>query len=339
MNLSVCLIAKNEERNLERVIQSVKPVSDQIILTDMGSTDGTIELAKELGAEVSYFNWCDDLSAARNFCFSKAKGDWIFWIDTDEELLAESVELLRNCLSQKSIFAYLILRQDLTDLSQSDLYTEMWLPRLFRNHKDIHLLGRHHEQFRPSLSELAAQQGQVVETCQVRIRHYGFAGPKRKEKFRRDIKLLDLELEERPCQLYYQIELYRTLLLVEDKRWRTVFKQTIENFQKYIDNEKPPTPQVALLLETLLQLPESELPAYVTKSKLRDLAHRWFPRAAPLLWVLAKQDYEQGQFKNAENQLRQLIQMGTEHNYDRTVGFDPHVRACKLFWIVTAIIQ
>jgi hypothetical protein len=325
MNLSVCLIAKNEEENLQRVLGSFESVANEIILADTGLTDDTVKLAKKLGAKVSHFTWCDDLSAARNFCFSKAKNDWIFWIDADEELLPESVEVLRNCLSKENIFAYLILRQDLTDLARPDLYTEMWLPRLFRNHQDIHLLGRHHEQFRPPLSELAAQQGQTVETCQIRIRHYGFAGPKRAEKFHRDIKLLELELRERPGQLYYQIELFRTLLLVGDIRWRAILNEATVNLRQYIDDNNPPTPQAALLLETLLQLPENELPAEVVKPKLRDIAKRWFPRAAPLLWVLAKQDYEQNRFEQAEKRLRQLIQMGKEHSYDRTVGFEPRI--------------
>jgi len=325
MSLSVCLIAKNEEENLARVIGSIKAVADEIILTDTGSTDGTAKLAKKLGAKVSYFSWCDDLAAARNFCFGQAREDWIFWIDADEELLPDSVDLLRKYLSRKDVFAYLILRQDLTDFSRPDLYTEMWLPRLFRNHKNIHLVGRHHAQFQPPLSTLAAQEGKVVETSEVRIRHYGFAGPKRAEKFRRDVKLLELELQDRPGQLYYQIELYRTLLLLGDNRWKTVLTEATVNLRQHVNAAEPPTPQAASLLETLLQLPENELPAEMTPAQLRDLAQRWFPRAAPLLWVLAKQDYEQGRFEQAEERLRQLIQMGKEHSYYRMVGFDPHI--------------
>jgi tetratricopeptide (TPR) repeat protein len=196
---------------------------------------------------------------------------------------------------------------------------------LFRRHNDIFLIGRHHEQFKPSLVELAAKQGQVVKGSAIRIRHYGFAGPKRAENFLRDVKLLELELQERPCQLYYQIELYRTLLLLGDKRWQTILAEAVENLRQFIEAENPPTPQVALLLETLLQLPERELPTWMKPAHLRELAGRWFPRSAPLLWVLAKQDYEQSRFEEAEGRLRQLIQMGKEHSYDKSVGFDPRI--------------
>ncbi len=325
MTLSVCLIAKNEEENLERVIGSIEAVADEIILTDTGSTDDTVKLANSLGAKISHFTWCDDLSAARNFSFSQASGNWIFWIDADEALLAESVDELGRCLARDDVFAHIILRQDLTDLDRPDLYTEMWLPRLFRNHPKIHLLGRHHEQFDPSLSSLAAKEGQTIETCEVRIRHWGFAGPRRAEKYQRDIKLLELELADRPGRLYYQIELYRTLLLVGDERWRSVLGEATANLSQYVDDENAPTAQAALLLETLLQLPRKELPSGVSKNKVQELAGRWFGRSGPLLWLLAKQDYEQGRFEQAESRLRQLIEMGKQHSYDRSVGFDPKI--------------
>lgn len=327
MPLSVCLIARNEEANIERVLRSVEPVADEIILTDTGSTDNTVKLASDLGAKVSYFSWCDDFAAARNFCFSKARADWIFWIDADEQLLSESVDELDRCLLREDVFAYLILRQDLTDLSRPDLYSETWLPRLFRNHKGVCLSGCIHEHFDPPLGELAAREGQVVDTCQVRIRHYGFAGPKRAQKFERDVELLELELRDRPGRLYYQVELYRTLLLLGDSRWRTVLAEATTNLRQHLDAENPPTPQAALLLETLLQLPQNELPAGMAGPQLRDLAQRWFPRSAPLLWVLAKQDYEQGRFEQAKAKLRRLIQMAKDHSYDRSVGFDPHILA------------
>lgn len=325
--LSVCLIAKNEENNLRRVLDSVKPIADEIVLTDTGSTDRTIEIAQEYGAKISHFKWCDDLSAARNYNYSQAKGDWIFWIDADEWLLPESIEPVRQCLLRKDVFAFLILRQDLIDLDRPDLYSEMWLPRLFRNHKDIFLQGHHHEQFYPPLTELAQKEGMTVEPSQIRIRHTGFAGPKRAEKYQRDVRLLDLELAERPGQLYYQIELYRTLLLMGEPRWESVLAEAVGNLTKHTDDEHPPMPLVSLLLETLLQLPESELPCRLTRKKVQALAERWFPRSAPLLWVLAKQDYERNQFAQAETRLRQLIQMGRDHSYDRSAGFDPHIFA------------
>jgi glycosyltransferase involved in cell wall biosynthesis len=325
MSLSVCLITKNEQDNLERALSSVEPVADEIIITDTGSTDNTISIAESFGAKISNFDWCDDFSAARNYNFSQAECDWIFWIDADEELLPESADELKRCLSREDVFTYLILRQDIRDVSRLDLYSEMWVPRLFRRHDNINFVGRIHEHFHPDVVKDDSGRPKLVEPSQIRIRHYGFIAPKQKEKYRRDAKLLELELQDRPGQLYYQVELYRTLMLIGDNRWKGSLNEAAANLFQHINSDVPPSPQAALLIETLLQLSESRLPKGFSKTKLRELANKWFPRAAPLIWVLAKQDYEKGRFEQAEHRLRLLIQMGKEHSYELSTGFDPHI--------------
>lgn len=84
--LALCLIAKNEETNLKRIAESIEGCYDKVYLTDTGSTDRTIEIAKELGWEVSHFEWIYDFSAARNFNFSQAKEDYVMWLDCDDVL-------------------------------------------------------------------------------------------------------------------------------------------------------------------------------------------------------------------------------------------------------------
>jgi len=84
--LALCVIAKNEEKNLKRLTDSVKDCFDAMYLTDTGSTDKTIELAKELGWQVSTFEWVHDFSKARNHSFNQAKEDYIMWLDLDDVL-------------------------------------------------------------------------------------------------------------------------------------------------------------------------------------------------------------------------------------------------------------
>lgn len=84
--IGLCLIAKNEEENINRLYDSIQGCFDKIYLTDTGSTDKTVEIAKSLGMEVSHFSWIDDFSAARNYCFSQAKTDYIMWLDLDDTL-------------------------------------------------------------------------------------------------------------------------------------------------------------------------------------------------------------------------------------------------------------
>src|ERR1700743_622324 len=130
--LSVCFITRNEEKNLPRALASVRGIADEVIVADTGSTDRTGQLAKEPGPVVCHFPWCDDFSAARNAAISHAHGDWILWLDADEELLPESFDELRASLERKDAHAYFIPFQDLKQADRLDYYTLMWHLRLFR---------------------------------------------------------------------------------------------------------------------------------------------------------------------------------------------------------------
>jgi glycosyltransferase involved in cell wall biosynthesis len=83
MVISVCWIAKNEEKHIARSINSLKDYVEEMIVVDTGSTDRTAEIAAELGAKVIRFEWDDDFSAARNFAVSFARGDVVMCPDAD----------------------------------------------------------------------------------------------------------------------------------------------------------------------------------------------------------------------------------------------------------------
>lgn len=85
--IALCMIAKNEEENLPILFESIKDCFDEIHLTDTGSTDKTVEVAKSLGATVHHFEWINDFAAARNFSFSHATTDYICWLDLDDVLV------------------------------------------------------------------------------------------------------------------------------------------------------------------------------------------------------------------------------------------------------------
>ena len=82
--VSLCLIIKDEARQLERAILSAKPMADEIIVVDTGSQDDSVTIARKLGAQVYHFPWNNDFSAARNFAIEKASSDYIFFLDGDE---------------------------------------------------------------------------------------------------------------------------------------------------------------------------------------------------------------------------------------------------------------
>lgn len=88
VNLSVVLNTKNSQRFLRECLQSIKNIADEIIVVDMKSEDDTLKIAKEFKAKIYQYphpevGYADP---AREFAFSKASGEWILMIDSDESM-------------------------------------------------------------------------------------------------------------------------------------------------------------------------------------------------------------------------------------------------------------
>ena len=86
IDISLCMIVKNESQVLERCLESIYDLVDEIIIVDTGSTDNTKEIARKYTDMVYDFKWCDDFAAARNYAFSKATKEYIYSADADEVL-------------------------------------------------------------------------------------------------------------------------------------------------------------------------------------------------------------------------------------------------------------
>lgn len=92
--LSVAIITFNEEENIARTLASVKDIADEIIVVDSGSTDRTVDIAKQFGAKVFIEEW-KGFAAQKNSALDKCTFDWILSLDADEEVspeLAKEVE-------------------------------------------------------------------------------------------------------------------------------------------------------------------------------------------------------------------------------------------------------
>lgn len=87
--ISLCMIAKNEEDVIDRCLKSVHHLVDEIVIVDTGSTDKTKDICRRYTERIFDFPWTDDFSAARNFSFEQATGDFIFWLDADDLLSEE----------------------------------------------------------------------------------------------------------------------------------------------------------------------------------------------------------------------------------------------------------
>lgn len=90
------MIVRDEEEVLSRCLDSVQKEADEIVIADTGSRDKTVEIARRYTDRVFFFPWTDDFSAARNFVFSRASGDYLMWLDADDVIPDGMAEQLRK---------------------------------------------------------------------------------------------------------------------------------------------------------------------------------------------------------------------------------------------------
>ena len=76
-SLAILILTKNEEDNVVDVVENAKKCTDEVLIIDSGSTDKTVELAKEHGAKVCFRAWTDDFAAQRNFALEQTTADWV----------------------------------------------------------------------------------------------------------------------------------------------------------------------------------------------------------------------------------------------------------------------
>ena len=168
--LSVCLIVKNEEQFLASCLASAANVADEIIVYDTGSTDRTVEIARESGARVVQGYWDDDFARARNAVLDLAVGEWVLSIDADETLLADS-RALRAMLADpaNALDAYQVSIENLHGAGNSRSV-----------HNAVRLFRRHQGQWRHRLHELVVGRGEPPRELRIghltgaRIIHHGY---------------------------------------------------------------------------------------------------------------------------------------------------------------------
>ncbi len=85
--VTLSMIVKDEAKTLPRCLRAVLPFVDKLFITDTGSTDDTIAIAKAFGARVFKFRWVDDFSAARNYALAWVDTPWVMTLDADDIVL------------------------------------------------------------------------------------------------------------------------------------------------------------------------------------------------------------------------------------------------------------
>ena len=207
--ISVCIIAKNEEKYIEQCLRHLLPYEMEIVVVDTGSTDRTKEIALKYTDKVYDFAWINDFSAARNFAASKAKNNWILVVDCDEYLKELDMQAVRICM-QKHVHqvGMMKIKNIHTQSNGNQTYHIDEVPRLY-NRNFYEYRFRIHEQVTPK--DVALNDKVVLYTFKmpVMVEHHGYDLSQEEMllKQERNLELLQSALGENAYDdyLYFQI--------------------------------------------------------------------------------------------------------------------------------------
>lgn len=173
MKISLCMVVKDEASRLAHCLQSVRPVVDEMIVLDTGSTDETAAIAQSLSAIVPTFPWNNSFADARNEALKYATGDWVLVLDADETLSPEIVPILKQATTQKDTLVINLLRQEIGAVQSP--YS--LVSRLFRRHPQISFSRPYHAMVDDSVAALLEHEThwQILDLPQVAILHEGYA--------------------------------------------------------------------------------------------------------------------------------------------------------------------
>lgn len=244
--LTIFVIARNEEQFLPQCLASVRGLADQLIVVDTGSTDRTVAIAREHGAEVVSHPWADDFSAARNAALEHATGDWVLFLDADEELPAAEHDRLRADMAAPEVLA---VRLRLENVGQEEDGV-CHVPRLWRNAPGLFFHGRVHEQVFPSILVKCEAWGLETRLGTATLRHHGYRPDvvRDRNKVERNLRLLCRAVEELPGEPMLLMNLGLELVRAGDPR--AGLAQYREAFERL--GALPPRDVVPELREALL---------------------------------------------------------------------------------------
>lgn len=200
-SVSLCVLVKNEERDVAACLASAAGACDEALVVDTGSTDRTRECAREAGARVLEFAWTDDFAAARNFALEHARGAWVLFLDADERLGPGAAEKIRAAVRVKDAIAF---RIEIVSTVGAGLPQRSTLLRLFRRDPRIRYVRRIHESVNESIAVILRETSMRVYDLDVTITHSGYT-PERFAALRkreRNLRLHRLTVADAPNDPY-----------------------------------------------------------------------------------------------------------------------------------------
>lgn len=217
--ISCSLIVRDAADTLERVLRSVRPHVDQLVICDTGSIDDTVAIAARYADCLFTFPWCDSFAAARNQALDQCEGDWCLWLDADDALYGG--ETLRPLIAgAPDDLAMYLLRYETDHAPDGKVRHEFWRERLIRR-GSAKWVGRAHEVLVPH------GEGRYERHSGAFVVHHGHNSAE--HSLTRNIRLLELDLAEDPTNTRTLFYLGRDLVTIgELDRGRDVLEQYLK---------------------------------------------------------------------------------------------------------------
>ncbi|WP_164821810.1 glycosyltransferase family 2 protein [Paenibacillus koleovorans] len=245
--ISLCMIVKDEAAHLSRCLRSVWGAVDEIVVVDTGSADETVAIAEDFGARVIHQTWKGDFAIARNTGVERAAGEWILFMDADEELELAHKDALRELVRQPGVEGFFLQIHNYIGraprkggveaeavVERSEGATINPVLRLFRNRPGHRFEGRIHEQIAAAICRVTP--GAAFQITDVILHHYGYRQEDvlRKDKVKRNMELLQAALADEPDNAFYMYNLgVEFLRLGQAAQARLQFRRAIELVDPY----------------------------------------------------------------------------------------------------------
>lgn len=239
--ISVCIIGKNEEKNLERCLAPLSPYNFEIIFVDTGSTDRTKEIARKYTNLVYDFEWVNDFSAARNFSLKKASHNYVLVIDCDEFLTEIDLSAIYQSIEEHPRGVGMLLRHSFYDDKGMRVSSPDRVERLFHKRYYYYTLSIHEQVTSIQTNGTLFERYDIPLT----VDHVGYCGGPESmlQKVERNNALLLKEIEKHPDDPYFYFQVGQSYNAIADYENAYIYYK--KAFELPIDPRQPWLPVMA----------------------------------------------------------------------------------------------
>ena len=315
--LSVCMIVKDEEKNIKRCLESIKDLADEIIVVDTGSSDNTVEILKEYNVKIGYFKWNKNFSDARNKSLEMATKDWILFLDADEQIPDEEIPKIKDLINNTPLEA---INFRLVNIVQNNNFGDSLVLRLFKNNPNYRFVGKMHEQISLSITKISGDKS--IGLSDIKILHYGY-DPQScdiNSKIERNLNLLE-SYDENEKNGYYYYSLGNEYSRINN------FEKALNSYYKAFDssNKTSYMPYLCLNISKTLYLNKQYTKAILEIDKFAKL----YPNLRDLYFLKALNAIECNKFTLAKKAILDYLNSDIDEFLYPNSNFDSLYNVAK----------